>query len=376
MQRPKEDVWIETDAGRFSAFSSIEVSSDIFGEAQAIFEVGDDRAWRTVHRLLYPSANASILVSGCPVFTGRIDCTELPETVESGTTIQVVMRTRMADARVAGADPSIVLANTSIRDFILRLFAGVGLTSADFLFTPETDRDLVTGRKGAKAPPIDLEPLKADQAKVLPTESIADCAKRHLERHHLMIWEAASGLICVGMPSDTQPPFYRFTRRDGVCNYRSARPVRDWGETPSEMWIYGGAIGKDVTRAPVKGVAVDYDLAIAAASSGHFQRRVVLGVEGAKDQARADLQARRELAARSRRKAAWTVDVDDWSQWDGVRALPYAINATADFDVETHEGTDLNGIFLVTAVRKTYTPDDSTRASLTLLKQGLINPGA
>lgn len=376
MQRPKEDVWIETDAGRFSAFSSIEVSSDIFGEAQAIFEVGDDRAWRTVHRLLYPSASASILVSGCPVFTGRIDCTELPETVESGTTIQVVMRTRMADARVAGADPSIVLANTSIRDFILRLFAGVGLTSADFLFTPETDRDLVTGRKGTKAPPIDLEPLKADQAKVLPTESIADCAKRHLERHHLMIWEAASGLICVGMPSDTQPPFYRFTRRDGVCNYHSVRPVRDWGETPSELWIYGGAIGKDVTRAPVKGVAVDYDLAIAAASSGHFQRRVVLGVEGAKDQARADLQARRELAARSRRKAAWTVDVDDWSQWDGVRALPYAINATADFDVETHEGTDLNGIFLVTAVRKTYTPDDSTRASLTLLKQGLINPGA
>ena len=77
MQRPKEEVWIETDAGRFSAFSSIEVSLDIFGEAQAIFEVGDDRAWRTVHRLLYPSAGASILVNGCPVFTGRIDWVQL-----------------------------------------------------------------------------------------------------------------------------------------------------------------------------------------------------------------------------------------------------------------------------------------------------------
>lgn len=373
--RPPETVWIECERGRFDKFRSIEVSTDVFGEAQCVIEIADDRAWRTLYPLLAPGREFSVYASGLLNFTGRVDCAELPVSVEDGTVIQLVLRTRMADARVAGADPKVVLANTSIREFILRLFAGVGLGERDFLFTPETDRDVVTGRKGNKPAPIDLEPLKADQAKVLPTESIADCAKRHLERHHLMLWESATGLICVGLPSDTQPPFYRFVQRDGVCNFRSARPVRDWGETPSELWIYGGGVGKDLAGTKVKGVAVDYDLVIEANRSGNFRRPVILGVEGAKDQARADLQARRELAARSRRKAAWTIDVDEWSQWDGARAMPYAINTTATLDVETHTGTDLNGVFLITGVRKTLTHDETTRATLTMMRQGLINPG-
>lgn len=374
MRRPPENVWIECDRGRFDRFRSIEVTTDIFGEAQAVFEIADDRAWRTIRDLLAPGRDFTVYASGLLVFTGRVDCAELPVTTDEGTVVQVVLRTRMADARVAGADPKVVLANTSIREFILRLFAGVGLTERDFLFTPETDRDVVTGRKGSKPAPVDLEPLKADQAKVLPTESIADCAKRHLERHHLMLWESATGLICVGLPSDTQPPFYRFEQREGVCNFRSARPVRDWGETPSELWVYGGGVGKDAANAKVKGVAVDYDLVIEANRSGNFRRPVVLAVEGAKDQARADLQARRELSARSRRKAAWTIDVDEWAQWDGARAMPYAINTTAIVDTDMHQGTDLNGVFLVTGVRKTLSSDETTRASLTLLRQGLINP--
>lgn len=376
MARPPETVWIECERGRFDKFRSIEVSTDVFGEAQCVIEIADDRAWRTLYPLLAPGREFSVYASGLLVFTGRVDCAELPTSIEDGTVIQIVLRTRMADARVAGADPKVALANTSIREFILRLFAGVGLGERDFLFTPETDRDVVTGRKGSKPAPVDLEPLNADQAKVLPTESIADCAKRHLERHHLMLWESATGLICVGLPSDTQPPFYRFVQRDGVCNFRSARPVRDWGETPSEMWIYGGGVGKDLAGTKVKGVAVDFDLVIEANRSGNFRRPVILGVEGAKDQARADLQARRELAARSRRKAAWTLDVDEWSQWDGARAMPYAINTTATLDVDMHTGTDLNGVFLITGVRKTLTHDETTRATLTMMRQGLINPSA
>lgn len=373
-KRPVEDIWIECERGRFDRFRTLEITTDVFGEASCSFEVGDDRAWRSLRPMLEPGREFSAYLNGLLQFTGRVDDQELPTTLEEGTVIQVVLRTRMADARVAGADPSIALADTSIKQFVLKLFERIGLTERDFLFTPETDRDVVTGRKGSKAAPVDLEPLKADQAKVLPDKSIADEAKRHLERHHLMIWESATGLICVGLPSDTQPPFYRFEQRDGVCNFRGARPVRDWGEVPSELWIYGGAIGRDITRAPVKGVAVDYDLVIEGNRSGNFRRPVVLGVEGAKDQARADLQARRELAARSRRKAAWTVEVDEWAQWDGARAMPYAINTTADMSIETHEGSVLNGVFLVTGVRKTLSPDESTRASLTLLRQGLINP--
>jgi HK97 family phage major capsid protein len=48
VKRPPEDIWIECERGRFDRFRSIEVTTDIFGEAQAVFEVGDDRAWRTL----------------------------------------------------------------------------------------------------------------------------------------------------------------------------------------------------------------------------------------------------------------------------------------------------------------------------------------
>lgn len=373
-KRPKEDIWIECERGRFDKFRSIEVVTDIFGEAQCTFEVADDRAWRTLYPLLAPGKTFRVYASGLLVFTGRVDCNELPTTVDEGTIVQVILRTRMADARMGSADASLSLANTSIKDFIVKLFARHGFTSADFLFTPETDRDVVTGKKGSKAPPIDLEPLKADQAKVQPTESTFEAAKRQLDRHHLMIWETATGLIAVGLPSDTQPPFYRFTQRDGVCNFRGARPVRDWAEVPSSIHVFGGGVGKDILRFPAHGVARDADVSAVAAAGPEFRRRVNLSIEGAKDQARAQLSAKREMMARSRRKAAWTIEVDDWSQWDGARALPYAINTTADVDVETHEGTDLRGIFLMTSVRKSFTVDDGTRASLTMIAKGLIDP--
>jgi len=102
-RRPPEDIWIECERGRFDRFRSLDVTTDIFGEAQAVFEVGDDRAWRTLYPLLAPGRNFTIYASGLLVFTGRIDCNELPTSIDDGTVIQVVMRTRMADARVAGA---------------------------------------------------------------------------------------------------------------------------------------------------------------------------------------------------------------------------------------------------------------------------------
>jgi len=350
------------------------VSTDIFGEAMGSFEVADDRAWQSMRTLLLPSRELRIVCNGLPVLTGRVDCNELPVSVEDGTVIQVVVRTRLADTRIGSANPNVRVQNTSIRDFIVALYEPHGFTADDFLFSPDTDRDLATGKKVGRRDPVDLEPFVADKAKVLPTETTDAAAKRHLERHHLLLWDAATGLICVGMPDDRQPPFYRFEQRRGVCNFLAARPVRDWGEVPEELWVYGGGVGTDVARAPFRGVALDFDLVDAAQSNRHFRRKVILNVQGVKDLARAQAQARRELAARSRRKAAWEVTTDGWTFWDGSRATPFAIATTAEMAVETHAGTALAGRFLVTGVKKTADPDNGLTATLTLLAQGLVDP--
>lgn len=372
--RPRDRIWIECDRGRFDRFQHLELSTDVFGEAQCWFTVADDRAWRTLRPMLAPGREFRVYCNGLLQFTGRVECNELPTSCDGGTIIQVVLRTRLADAKVGGADPAVRVSDTTIKQFVLALYARHGLTEENFLFSPDADRDLSTGKKKGARDPVDLDALPAEKAKVQPTETTFEAAKRHLERHHLMHWDAATGLIVVGIPSDTQPPFYRFEQRRGVCNFLEARPVRDWADVPGELWVYGGAVGKDVLRAPIKGVAVDYDLAIESANTGHFNRRVILSVEGAKDLARANAQARRELAARSRRKAAWEFDVEGWTFWDGSRATPYAINTTADIDVDTHEGTELRGIFLVTGVRKSLDVEDGARTTLTMLAKGLIDP--
>jgi hypothetical protein len=372
--RPRDRIWIEGERGRFDRFQRIEVSTDLFGEAQAVVQIADDRAWRTLRTDFYPGKEYRVVCNGLPVLVGRVDCHELPVTAEEGTTIQVVIRTRLADARVGTADAKVRVENASIKRFLLDLFAKHGFVESDFVFQPEADRDLVTGRKAGKPPPVDLEPLQADKAKVQPTETTEQAAKRHLERHHLMLWDAGAGGICVGIPDDRQAPLYRFEQRRGVCNFREARPVRDWGDVPSSIRVHGGALGgADITRAPFIGIASDPELATVGRGV-HFRRPVVIKAEGVKDLARAQAQARRELAARSRRKAAWEIRADDWTFWDGSRAIPYAIGTTADINVEMHEGTDLRGVFLVTGCRKTLDPESGPSTTLTLLAQGLINP--
>ena len=61
----------------------------------------------------------------------------------------------------------------------------------------------------------------------------------------------------------------------------------------------------------------------------------MLPLEGLRTQARAEAQARRELAARSKMKDAWEHTVDEWTYWDGGRAIPWTFNATVDVDVDT-----------------------------------------
>ena len=375
-RRPDDAVVVETPSGAFDRFQSLELTTDLLDAAVLSFEVGDDDSAELLERMLAPGREVRVYVNGLLQFTGRAEVNEAPTTADGGATVQVVCRTKMADARYASADPRLSLSGVSIRDFILRLYEPLGYGPGDFVFAPAADRDLVTGKRGGAEDPVDLEPLKAEQAKVNPPETIFAAAERHLKRHHLMHWDAADGRILVGRPDDGQQPTYRFLCRRGAGsagnNVLGARRVVDWSEVPSEVWVFGGTGGKDVTRASLRGVSADLDLLAAAASTGHFARPVLIPAEGAKTQAQVDAQAIRERAARSRRKDAWETDHDAWTWWPGSGAtVPLAINTTADVDVDTATGS-ARGRYLLARVSRALSAEGAAAARVSLLAPGVL----
>lgn len=373
MQRPADRVVVVTEEGEFDAFQQIEIVTDLFDVSTATFEIGDDDAWSELERIVRPGRGMRIYLNDLLQMTGRAEVNEVPTTADGGTIIQLVCRTRMADARVASADPRIRFRDASIRDFLIALYAPHGYTAGDFSFAPAADRKLVTGKAIGAEDPVDLEPLKPDAMKVAPPETVFEAAQKHLKRHHLMHWDGADGRILVGRPDDEQPPSARLIcRRAGAGNnVISIRRVRDWSDVPSETWVYGATAGRDVLKAALRGVAVDLDLAAAAAASGDFFRPVLLPSEGAKSQAQVDAQAAREMAARRQRKDAWDVELDAWTYWDGSTNTPYAVNTMVEVDFET---TDANaaGRYLVTRVARRLSAEGGASATIALIAPGIL----
>lgn len=376
MARPVDAIEIQTDSGRFDRFASIELLWDLFDSATATFTIGDDSTWKSVEKIVAPGQVFRVYCNGFLQFTGRAEVDEVPVEASSGTIVTVTCRTKLSDARYASADPKTRFQNTSVKDFVLKLFEPLGYLASDFQFAPAADVDLVTGKsKGGGAPPTDLEPLKFDQAKVNPPETIFEAATKHLKRHHMMIWDAADGRICVGRPDDTQDPRYRFLCKRGSAsggnNLLGARRIIDWSEVCSDLTVFGGSPGKDVTKTSIRGVATDLDLLNVAANNGHFKRPVILPVEGVKTADQAAAHAQRELAARSRRKDAWEFETDGWSYWDGSSLTNYAINATCDVDVETVGGV-ANGRYLITRVARSLKHDAGATSSIAVVAPGIL----
>ena len=375
MARRPDVVRVETDVGGFDAFQQLELSTDLLDTSAATLEIGDDGSWRALERIIAPGERFRIYLNGLLQFTGRAEVNEAPVSADAGTVVQLILRTKMSDARYASADPKTSFKDTSIKAFVLALYEPLGYGAADFAFAPAADRNLMTGKKTGAEDPVDLEPLKVEQAKVGPPETIFDAASRMLKRHHLMHWDGADGRILVGRPDDTQTPLYRFLCKRGTQaggnNVLSARRIIDWSEVPGEVWVSGGTNGKDVVRASLRGVSVDLDLARVAATNGHFARKVLIPSEGAKTQTQADAQARRERAARSKRKDAWEVELDGWTYWDGSSSTPIVVNTTADIDVET-VGAASSGRYLLSRVSRSLSADAGLTARVELLAPGIL----
>jgi hypothetical protein len=370
VKRPRDQIRVETDAGGFEAFERVELVHDLLDVTAASLAIGDERSWAAVERLVEPGSQFRIYLNDRLQMTGRAEVNEIPADAQGGSMIQLTCRTKLSDANYRSADPSLKLTGGSIKDFLLQLFAPLGYTANDFEFAPAADRAITTGKAKGAEPPVDLEPLKPDQLKITPPETIREAAARHLRRHHMMLWDGADGRILVGKPAVSSPVLYPLICRRGVearsNNLLGIKRVRDWSELPSEVWVYGTTTGADVAKSAIRGVAVDLDAARVAADSGHFDRVVIIPGDGVRTRARADAQAQRELAARSKRKDCWEAEVDGWSFWTGNELVPYAINTMASVEAWQDAGR-ANGRYLIARLARVLDPMEGAISSITLV---------
>ncbi|WP_437759480.1 hypothetical protein [Sorangium sp. So ce1389] len=358
--RRPDSIRIESPAGSFDKFGSLTITNDISQSTEMTFTVGEDGSWPALERLLGFGSEFRVYLNDRLRMTGRVYVTDSPNDAQAGSPITVTIRSKMEDARYASASGKTRVEDTTLKDFLLALYAPLGYAEKDFVFNAAVERDLITGKTAQGAlPPVRLEPIRTERAKVNPPETIFDAAARHLKRHGLMHWDTPDGRIYVGRPDDQQSPIYRFRLKRGPAsvgnNLLSARRVKDFSRVPSIVRVYG-------TRARVLGVSADLDLR-------DFHRPVTLLSEGVRDQAQADAAARRERAERNRRKDAFEITIDGWSYWTGSLSIPFAPNTTCDVDVDTVGGPQ--GKYFIERVQCSLNPGQGQMTSLSLVAPGV-----
>lgn len=367
-QRLPDTVKVESEAGEFTNFTSLQITNDLMAPSEAGFEVGDDQTWTQLEQIIALGKPFRVFVNDTLHMTGRVELTDAPIDPGGGAVVRFTVRTKMADAMYASADPFVTVQSTSIRDFVLEAYSLLGYTAEDFVFDQDTARDLLTGKlSDGSDTPTDLEPLKVDQAKINPPETIHAAVTRHLMRHGLMHWDSPDGRIVVGAPNDFQDPIYRLRMRIGSegreNNILTATRTRDASGVPTKVVIMGSG-PKNWLKAKIRGFAFNADLQEAG-----FYRPVVLVNEQCKQDDLAQRMAYRMLTDRSKRFDAWVVNVDGLSYWNGSSRLIYGIDTVADVQSDVAGGPA--GAYLVHRVVKRVDAAGAQGTELSLLHRGL-----
>lgn len=374
-KRVRDTVLIESvQGGGFSIVvdraTQYEVATDLLAPSAARFELGDDGTWSAIRDALGIGAQFAVSVNDKPRLTGRLLTRNLAVSGDAGATVQVVVRTKLADAMFTAVDPKIGVKNTTLKAILLAAFDRMGLTESDFIFRTDVARDLVTGRsKGGQETP-DLAKMKEDEARPHPPETVWSFAERHCSRFHLMMWDAPDGRIVVGAPDDAQDPTYYMTAHRGIAaatnNLLSAQKTEDFEEVPAEMWVYGVGGGKEQTRARIKFMSAD---PVLAGVEPFLDRTAMVIDESIVTQAQAVARARRELMRRRLMSDSWVLETDGLSYWTGSERVPYGIDAVANVAVDVAGGA--NGAYLVYQTRMTGSANGAHTTSLTCCGRGI-----
>lgn len=363
---PPDTVTVDSSQGAFELWSSFELRNLITAPSEASFEVGDAGTFEELAQLAALGERMTVAVNGRTRLKGQVFVRNSPVDAQQSSLLRFVIRTNLARAAVASADPRIKVKKVSVRDFVLAAYAPLGLTAADFDFAGDVSRDLMTGvpTRGGRAPK-NLEPLKEDQAKIQPPETVKEAVDRHLRRHGLLQFDGADGRIVIASPDDTQDPLY-FLRllRDGQDNnLQRCERIQDLTDAPSSLSVFGIGGGREFTKAKVSFGLENPEVAAA------FFQPVVIVDEGVKTKELAERRARRENAARRRRVDGFVLGVDGLAYQDGDERIPYAPDTVVDVIAETVGGAV--GRYYVEEVAMRRTGADADRTALTVTAPGV-----
>lgn len=379
-QRELDTVFVENpDVGIFEVFNGLSVTNDLTRPSEASFEVGNDSSFNDfIVQGMNLGALMNIWVNNRLHLSGRVEMASAPLSPENGVPMQFVVRTKLADALYASANPAVRASKgTTIKDFVLEVFSPLGYTEADFYFQQDLARDILTGKKSdGSESPVPIDDLKEEALKVNPPETIYAAADRILKRHGLMLWDAPDGKIIIGAPNDDQYPAYSFfmntdqkgRQRNNVLN---ATRTRDFSQAPALLGVYGIGGKKNWRKSKVSNVQILNDVYDIQNRDGSraFYRPVLLVNEGVKTDELAERHASRELTNRSKQVDTWDMEVDGLSYWDGSVNIPFGPDTIAEVTSELAGGP--NGAYLVTKVTKSRNTQTGDTTRLTLLKRGL-----
>jgi prophage tail gpP-like protein len=367
--KPIDRVHVEGEAGTFDRFTSIELTNDLTAPAEAAFECGDDGTFRSFEKIIAFGSLFRVLVNDRLRLTGRVEAHDVPTDAAGGATVRFVIRTKLADAAYASANPKIAIQGATLKQVVLRAYAPLGYIEPDFVFKQDLARDLMTGKSSKASQRIlDLEPIKLEQAKVSPPETVFEFVERHLLRFHLTHWDSPDGKIVVGAPDDQQRPIYNFRLKVGPNgrhnNVLSAQRVRDLSDAPSLLSVFG--IGGKTDFQKTK-IARRFE--VPEVAQAKLYRPVIIVDEALRSGDQAEGRLRREVAARSKKLDSWEIHTDGLSYWDGQSRFPYGIDACADVDIDTAGGS--TGSYLVHRTRMRLDPENGATTELSLVRKGL-----
>ena len=359
--------------GLLDNFTSFSMTLDITQPSEASFELGDDGTFASIGRSVAPATQYRVFVNDRLQLSGRVEANDVPVDASAGAVVRFTVRTKLADAAVASADPSIRLRDSSLLDFLLAVYEPQGLVESDFHFDkPSLLRDIRTGKRTSNTGDdfkVRLNRLKLDEMRVRPPETIFGAADRYLRRFGLMHWDGPDGKIVVGFPNQTQTPSYNFatfrnSERRSANNTMGSTRAEDWSSVPSFVMVAGRGGKRRFSKAAVVGIATQDDVVEAG-----LHRPVYILSEGLRNEEAARNAAERELSSRVRQKDTINHEVDALSYWDGTRQTTYGNDTIATYDSDVVGGH--RGNYYVHRVEMARDADSGDTTRLTMLKAGL-----